>query len=140
MKILMCGGNQVKARETAAKATENKKFMKSGLQKYIEYWRNKMAKCEGFAAVFGPYVDYWTRVLAELDKPLPVTPPELVEGFWPCHDWRVIQAEVPRPRCLSLIVDDDVTPENEGLEPYCGPANEAPKTPFNPWRDIRSGS
>ena len=40
-----------------------------------------MAKCEGFAAAFGPYVDYWTRVLAELDKPLPVTPPELVEGF-----------------------------------------------------------
>ena len=40
-----------------------------------------MAKCEGFAAEFGPYVDYWTRVLAKLDKPLPVTPPELVEGF-----------------------------------------------------------
>ena len=48
----------MKARETAAKATENKKFMKSGLQKYIEYWRNGMAKCEGFAAAFGPYVDY----------------------------------------------------------------------------------
>ena len=66
-------GNQVKARETTAKATENKKFMKSGLQKYIEYWRNGMAKCE---------------------EP----------------------------------------------EPYCGPANEAPETPFNPWRDIRPGS
>ena len=76
----------MKARETATKATENKKFMKSGLQKYIEYWRNGMAKCKGFAAAFGPYVDYWTHVLAELDKPLLVTPPELVEGFWPCHD------------------------------------------------------
>ena len=132
--------NQVKARETAAKATENKKFMKSGLQKYIEYWRNGMAKCEGFAAAFRPYVDYWTCVLAELDKPLPVTPPELVEGFWPSHDWRVIQAEVPCSRCLSLIVDDDVTPEDEEPEPYCGPTNEAPETPFNPWRDICSGS
>ena len=91
-------GNQVKARETVAKATENKKFMKSRLQNYIEYWRNGMAKCEGFAAAFEPYVDYWTCVLAELDKPFPVTPPELVEGFWPCHDWRVIQAEVPRLR------------------------------------------
>ena len=130
-------GNQVKARETATKATENKKFMKSGLQKYIEYWRNGMAKCEGFAAAFGPYVDYWTRVLAELDKPLPVTPLELVEGFWPCHDWRVIQAQVPHPRCLSLIVDEDVTPEDEELEPYCGPANEALETP---WRDIRPRS
>ena len=42
----------------AAKATENKKFMKLGLQKYIEYWRNGMAICEGFVAAFGPYVDY----------------------------------------------------------------------------------
>ena len=40
-----------------------------------------MAKCEGFAAAFGPYVNYWTHVLAEFDKPLPVTPPELVKGF-----------------------------------------------------------
>ena len=41
-----------------AKATENKKFMKLGLQNYIKYWRNEMAKCEGFVAAFGPYVDY----------------------------------------------------------------------------------
>ena len=57
-KVPNSTGNQVKAREMAAKATENKKFMKLGLQKYIEYWRNGMAKCEGFAATFGPYVDY----------------------------------------------------------------------------------
>ena len=30
-------GNQVKAREMVSKAIENKKFMKLGLQKYIEY-------------------------------------------------------------------------------------------------------
>ena len=54
--------------------------MKLGLQKYIEYWKNGLAKCEGLAAAFGPYVDYWTHVLAELDKPLLVTPPKLVEG------------------------------------------------------------
>ena len=75
-------------------------------------------------------------MLAELDKPLPVTPPELVEGVWPCHDWRVFQAEVSRSRCPSLIVDEDVTHEDEEPEPYCGPTNEAPKTPFNPWHDI----
>ena len=95
----------MKARETVAKATKNKKFMKLGLQKYIGYWRNGVAKCEGFAATFGPYVDYWTHVLAKFDKPLPVTPPKLVEDSWPCHDWRVIQVEVPRPKCPSLIVD-----------------------------------
>ena len=54
----------------AAKATENKKFMKSGIQKYIEYCTNGMAKCKGFTATFGPYIDYWTRLLSVLDKPL----------------------------------------------------------------------
>ena len=78
-------------RETAAKAIENKKFMKLGNQKYIEYWRNGMAKCEGFVATFGPYVDYGTCVLSKLDKPFPVTPLELMEGFWPHHDWRVLE-------------------------------------------------
>ena len=81
-----------------------------------------------------------TCVLAELDMPLPVTRLELVEGFWPCHDWRVFEAEVSRPGYSSLIVDEDVTPEDEEPEPYCGPANEAPETLFNPWRDIRLGS
>ena len=33
-----------------------------------------------------------------------------------------------------------MTPEDEEPEPYCGPANEALETPFNPWRDIRPGS
>ena len=75
----------MKAREVAAKATKNKKLMKLELQKYIEYWRNGMAKYKGFAAVFGPYVDYWTHVLSELDKPLPVAPPELAKDFWPRH-------------------------------------------------------
>ena len=130
----------MKARETTAKATENKKFMKLELQKYIEYWRNGMAKCEGFAVAFGPYINYWTHVLAELDKPLLVTPLELVEGFWPCHDWRVFEDKVSRSRCSSLIVDEDVIPEDEEPELYCGPTNEAPETPFNPWHDIRRGN
>ena len=99
----------MKVGETRVKATENKKFMKMVLQKYIKYWKNGMAKCEGFAAAFGPYVDYWTRVLSELDKPIPVTPLELVEGFWPYHDWRVLENEVSHPRCLSLILHEDVT-------------------------------
>ena len=130
----------MKARETAAKATENKKFMKLGLQKYIEYWRNGMAKWEGFVATYGPYVDYWICMLFELEKSLLVTPLELVEGFWPRHDWSVFEDEVSHPRCSFVIVDEDVTPKDEELEPYCGLANEAPKTPFNPWRDIQPGS
>ena len=34
----------------------------------------------------------------------------------------------------------DMVPEEEKHEPYCGPANEAPKESFNPWVDIRPGS
>ena len=90
-----------------------------------------MAKCEGFATTFGPYVDYWTRVLSELDKPLLLTLPELVEGFWPHHDWRIFEDKVSRQRCSSLILDEDVTLEDEELELYCGPTNEALETPFN---------
>ena len=69
-----------------------------------------------------------------------MTPPELVEGFWPHHDWRVFEDEVLRPRCSSLRLDEDVTPEDEDVEPFCGLANKAPETPFNPWCDIRPGS
>ena len=144
-EVPKCVGNQVKAKEMVVEATENKKFMKLGLQKYIEYWRNGMAKCKGFAAAFGPYINCWTHVLSELDKPLPGTPPELVEGFWPLHDWRVLEDEVSCPRCLSLILHqdmtyEDVTPEDEEQKPYCGPVNKALEIPFNPWRDIWSGS
>ena len=87
-----------------------------------------MAKCKGFVAAFGLYVNYWTRVLSELEKPLPMTPPELVEGSWPRHDWRVLS----RPRFLSLILHEDVTPEDKEPKTYCDPTNEAPETPFNP--------
>ena len=114
--------------------------MKLGLQKYIENWRNGMAKCEGFAAAFGLYVDYWIHVLSELDKPLPVTPPELVEDFWPCHDLKVLEDKVSCPRCLSLILHKDVTPKDEEPQPFCGPANEALEILFNPWRDIWPGN
>ena len=75
-------------------------------------------------------------MLSELDKPLPVTPPELVEDFWLCHDWRVLEDKVLCPRCLSLILHEDMTLEDEEPEPYCGPTNKAPKTLFNPWHDI----
>ena len=69
-----------------------------------------------------------------------MTPSELVEGFWPRHDSRVLKDKVLHPSCLSLILHEDVTPKDEEPEPYCGPTNEAPKTPFNLWRNIRLGS
>ena len=127
--------NQVKAREMASKATEKKKFMKLGLQKYFEHCKNGMAKCKGFTVAFGPYIDYWTCVLSELDKPLLVTPPKLVEDFWPHYEWRVVRDKISLPKCLPLL-HVDVTLEDEEPKPYCGLADEAPKIPFNPLHDI----
>ena len=97
-----------------------------------------MAKCDEFATAFGPYVEYWKRVLSELKEPLPKPPPELLEGYWPTHDWRVTDQEASSQgrRVNSL----DSNPEEEELEPYCGPANEAPRESFNPWVDICPGS
>ena len=127
--------NQMKVREMASKATENKKFMKLGLQKHIEYWKNGMAKCEGFAATFELYVGYWTCVLSKLDNPLLVTPPEVMEDIWPSHVWRVVEGKILLPRYLpSLHVD--VTLEDEKSKPYYGPTNKAPEMLFNLWRDI----
>jgi hypothetical protein len=51
-------GNPETARKKARKATKRKNFMKSGLQKYINYCKNGMSKYKGFATAFGPYVEY----------------------------------------------------------------------------------
>ena len=107
-----------------------------GSQKYIQYWENGVSRCEGFATAFGPYVEYWKRVMSELSKPLPECATELIEGFWPQHDWRVMEEETVRPRVNPV----DMNIEEEDLEPYCGPTNEAPRESFNPWIDIRPGS
>ena len=52
----------------------------------------------------------------------------------------VFEDKVSCSRCSSLILDEDVTLDDEEPEPYCGPTNEALETSFNPWPDIRSGS
>ena len=81
-----------------------------------------------------PYVEYWNRLLEELDKSLPATTPSLVEGFWPTHNWNNVRPTLlPEGRV-------DITSEDDEAEPYCGPLNERPNEAFNPWRDIREGS
>ena len=125
--------------EAARKATVNKNFILVGIEKYIQYWRHGMSTCQGFAVVFGPYVEYWNRILRELKNPLPNCPLELVEGFWPEHDWRLLD---PAVECrLSIVNPVHVISEpQEEPEPYCGPANEAPQQSYNPWCDICPGS
>ena len=85
--------NQEKARRKAHKVIVNKSFILLGLEKYIQYWQNGMTRCEGFGSAFGPYVEYWKRVLHELKEPLPECLPELLEGFWPKHDWKAVDDE-----------------------------------------------
>ena len=94
-----------------------------------------MEKCDGFQKQIPPYIAYWTTILAELNKHLPPTPTNLVEGFWPSHDWNAI---LPEP--LPVMKGGDFTPEDDKSELYCGPQNERPKDALNPWRDVVSGS
>ena len=109
-------GNQEKARQLARKATLNKDFIMLRLEKYIQYWQNGMSKCEGFATAFGPYVDYWICVLSELKEPLPNCGVELLEGFWPQHDWRAVSDEISSPQ--SRVNPIDIIPEDVDREPY----------------------
>jgi hypothetical protein len=76
--------------------------------------------------------------MCELNEPLPQTPPELVEEFWPQHDWRVPHEGVLHYGGLILALTD-VTPKDEEPEPYYGPRNEASQSSFNPWHDIHQG-
>ena len=84
-------------------------------------------------------MDYWTCVLSKLNKPLLVTPPQLIEVFWACHDSRVVQDKILCLECLPLL-HVDVTPEHKEPESYYGPTNKALQIPFNPWHDIWPGS
>jgi hypothetical protein len=35
------------------------------------------------------YVDYWKDILLHLSKPLLVQRSILLEGFWPCSNWKL---------------------------------------------------
>jgi len=83
-------------------------------------------------------VEYWKCVLDELKEPLSNCPSELVEGFWPKYNWTMARDEV-----LSeglMVTPLDIISEEEALEPYCNPTNEAPQESFNPWTHICSRS
>ena len=51
-------GNMKKALEKANKAIEKKSVIKNGIYGYISFWECGMAKCQGFAKDFPPYVEY----------------------------------------------------------------------------------
>jgi hypothetical protein len=63
-------GNQKKAQEKAKKAVWKQSLIKTGFQKYIEFWEYGMTKCARFARDFGPYVEYWKVLEAKFNKPL----------------------------------------------------------------------
>ena len=83
-----------------------------------------MAKCKKFVVAFRPHVDYWTHVLFELDKPLPVTPPQLVECFWPCYIKKIIEDRISCLRCLFFL-HVNVIPEDKELESYLYPNKQS---------------
>lgn len=125
----------------AAECSEKRNFIKSGLSKYIEYWRTGMARDKKYAQDMLPYVLYWERILKEVNEPLPPNSATLQEGFWPISDWKrdhvtTFDAED------EYIPDPDIRPGDEDeVEPYpfCGPKNSRPKSVFNPYRDVLRG-
>jgi hypothetical protein len=93
-------------------------------------WQKKV---RDFCHYLSPVLVYWIHVLEELQQPLLPTPSELVEGFWPDHDWRVLLVASPHLPTNA----QDVTLEDKEPEAYCGPANMRPVVPFNQWRQIQ---
>ena len=62
-------GNPDKAKEKVSKALVKRLFIKGGILGYIEFWERGMLRKD-----FPPYIEYWNGILAELEKPLLLTP------------------------------------------------------------------
>ena len=72
--------------------------------------------------------------------PLPTAPGRLVEGFWPCLDWRRDHACRFAPAEAGPSSTPDITPEDD-VDPftYCVPMKERPKLNFYLFRDVLLG-
>ena len=98
-----------------------------------------MAKDAMYAKDMTGYVHYWERLHLEITGPVPPTPIELQEGFWPITNWQHDHAN-SMSSGIRLDVSPDTTPEDDPKPySYCGPAKSWPKPSFNPYRDVLLG-
>ena len=76
---------------------------------------------------------------SEITGPVPPTPAELQEGFWPTTNWQRDHSN-SMSAGAGYDVSSDITPEDDPEPyPYCGPAKSRPKPSFNPYRDVLLG-
>ncbi len=73
----------------APKSINKKKFINSGISKYLEFWKLNILKDEMYARVMKPYVEYWEGILKCLLKPIPQQSFILLKGFWLSSNWKV---------------------------------------------------
>jgi hypothetical protein len=55
----------------ALKLVEKKRFINSGISKYLEFWKLNILKDEVYARAMKPYIEYWEGILKCLSKPIP---------------------------------------------------------------------
>lgn len=131
--------NQEKELIRAGDCLTKQSFIQQGIAKYIELWKSMMARDAMYAKDMAGYVHYWERIYSEITGPVPPTPAELQEGFWPITNW---QRDHARSGAFGGLPDvpPDTTPEDDPEPfPYCGPAKARPKPSFNPYRDVLLG-
>jgi hypothetical protein len=80
------------------------------------------------------YVDYYNANLLDLSKPLLAQGSTLLEGFWPCSNWKLSYAKVEL-QSTTPAVDS----ENPLVFPYYGLKNLKLDPTYTPFRDLNNG-
>ena len=79
--------NQEKKLVRAGECLTKQSFIQQGIAKYIDVWKSMMARNAMHAKDMAAYVHYWEQLYSEITGPLPPTPAELWEDFWPTTNW-----------------------------------------------------
>ena len=107
--------------------------IKLGLQGFIKYWKDTAEQdiSGQYMESIAPTILYWENVLAAMDHPLPPTPTELSEPFWPSSRFSVAAA----------LHEDNAHLFEENITDYAyvGPASSRPAETFRPGAHIRVG-
>ena len=75
--------NQEKELVWAGECLMKQSFILQGIAKYIDVWKSIMARDAMYAKDMAAYVHYREQLHLEITSPVPLTPTELQEGFWP---------------------------------------------------------
>jgi hypothetical protein len=92
------------------RAYEKEMFINRGISKYIEFWKAGMSKDDLYFKVMGPYVKYWESILELLSRHFPWQSFVLLEGFWPCSNWRTNYECASIPTIVDVDIKDPIIP------------------------------